>query len=98
MTPLIAAGLILALLTGIVGKYRGSSFFIWFLVGFLLPGIGLIGAFLIRTDKLDPRRACDNCGAVVPITTQVCLRCGEDLDYPEELLPPRGYEFKDEGE
>jgi hypothetical protein len=26
---------------------------------------------------------------VVPVTAQICLTCGQDLDYPEELLPSR---------
>ena len=32
------------LATAIIGKLKGSSFFIWFLVDFCLPLIGLIGA------------------------------------------------------
>jgi hypothetical protein len=87
--------LIFALITGIVGKYKGSSFVIWFLVGGLLPAIGLVGVILSRSERQDPRRECPNCGALVPIATQVCLRCGEDLDYPQELVAPRGYDIVD---
>ncbi len=95
MTPLLAAGLILAVITAGIGKYKGSSFLLWFLVGFLLPGIGLVAVFMMRSDKLDPRRECDNCGAVLPITAQVCMRCGEDLAYPDELIAPKGYSVED---
>lgn len=89
MTELLAAALILGLLSGIVGRYKGSSFFIWFLAGTLLPGIGLAGALMMRSVKAEPRRECPKCGAVLPITAQVCMRCGEDLDYPQELIAPK---------
>ncbi len=36
---------------GIVGKIKGSSFFIWFLVSFCVPFIGLLTALLYRWDK-----------------------------------------------
>ena len=38
-----------ALAGGIVGKIKGSSFFIWFLVSGLLPGIGLLARSTIGT-------------------------------------------------
>lgn len=95
MTSLLAAALILGVITGIIGRWKGSSFFIWFLTGTILPGIGLAAVILMRSTKLDPRRECPNCGADLPITTQVCMRCGEDLDYPEELMAPKGYEVLD---
>lgn len=95
MTPLLAAALILGLITGIIGRYKGSSFFIWFLTGTILPGIGLAAVIFMRSTKLDPRRECPNCHALVPIAQQVCMRCGEDLDYPEELVAPKGYHYAD---
>lgn len=95
VTSLLAAGLILGVITGIIGRWKGSSFFIWFLAGTILPGIALAGVLLMRTTKLDPRRECPNCHAVLPITAQVCLRCGEDLEYPEELVAPKGYTYAD---
>jgi DNA-directed RNA polymerase subunit RPC12/RpoP len=91
VTPLLAAALILGLVTGAVGKAKGSSFWIWFLTGTIVPGIGLAAVILMRTTKQDPRRECPNCSAVLPITAQVCMRCGEDLDYPEELIAPKGH-------
>ncbi len=79
------------LATGVVGKIKGSSFFIWFLVGFCLPLIGLIGAILYRWESAEPRRRCPRCGSVRPIADQVCTSCGEDLDWPEpdEVVPAR---------
>jgi hypothetical protein len=70
------------LATGIVGKIKGSSFLLWFLVGFSLPGIGLMAALLYRWERDEPRRRCPRCGAVRPITDQVCTVCGEDLGWP----------------
>lgn len=75
-------------LTGWVGHRKGSSFFIWFLAGFILPLIGLIAAFASRNENEDPRRECPNCNKILPISAQVCTRCGEDLDYPDELIVP----------
>lgn len=75
-------------LTGWVGHRKGSSFFIWFLAGFILPLIGLIAAMASRSEKEEPRRECPNCHKILPVSAQVCTRCGEDLDYPELLLPP----------
>jgi hypothetical protein len=73
----------------LVARWKGNSILIWFLIGFGLPIIGTIAAYLYRSEKDEPRRECPACGRVVPITAQVCLTCGQDLDYPEELLPPR---------
>ncbi|MBJ7355298.1 MAG: hypothetical protein JHC98_10790 [Thermoleophilaceae bacterium] len=88
--------LLFGFVTACVGKYKGMSFFLWFLIGTVLPFVGLIAAILFRTERYDPRRECPNCGAVVPITTQVCLRCGEDLEYPDELIAPKGFTVVDE--
>ena len=71
---------------GIIGRIKGSSFFIWFLVGFCLPLMGTILALLWRWDRDEPMRQCDECGAVVPVHDQVCMSCGKDLDYPEEVF------------
>ena len=66
-----------------VGKIKGSSFFVWFLIGFCLPVIGLIAAILYRLERDEPHRHCPRCGAVRPIADQVCTVCGEDMDWPE---------------
>jgi hypothetical protein len=70
---------------GTIGKIKGSSFFIWFLVGFALPVIGTIAALFYRFEKDEARRRCDECGFVMPITSQVCRRCGADQEYPSEI-------------
>ena len=75
---------------GAVGKIKGSSFFLWFLVGFCLPLLGTLAALLYRWDRREPRRRCEGCGAVLPIHDQVCTRCGRDLEWPSEVLSPAG--------
>jgi len=69
---------------GVVAKIKGSSFFIWFMVGAVLPIIATIAAALYRNERGEPRRRCPECGHVVTLSTQVCTRCGRDLDFPQE--------------
>ena len=67
---------------GAVGKIKGSSFLIWFLIGFALPVLGTLAAIFYRWEREEPRRKCEECGNVVPLHVQVCTRCGRDLDFP----------------
>jgi hypothetical protein len=66
----------------VIGKLKGSSFWIWFLIGLVLPLLGTIAAILYRSEHSEPRRRCPECGNVVPLHDQVCLRCGRDLEWP----------------
>jgi hypothetical protein len=79
------------LATAIVAKIKGSSFFVWFLIGFALPLVGLIAALLYRWEGREPRMQCPRCGAVMPISHQVCMRCGEDIVWEGVVAdePPR---------
>ena len=71
---------------GIVGKIKGSSFFIWFLVSFCIPFIGLLCAVLYRYDTQELRRQCPRCGKGVKLHDAVCTRCGEELDFPDVAI------------
>jgi hypothetical protein len=71
---------------GAIGKIKGSSFFIWFLIGFCLPLLGTIAALLWRWEQDEPMRRCEECGAIHPVYEQVCMNCGKDLEYPEEVF------------
>ncbi|MBB4663710.1 hypothetical protein [Conexibacter arvalis] len=71
---------------GIVGRLKGSSFFIWFLVSFCVPFIGLACALLYRWDNAELRRQCPGCGKVVKIHDALCTRCGTELDFPETAI------------
>jgi hypothetical protein len=75
------------LATAIVAKVKGSSFFVWFLVGSCLPILGLIAALLYRWERYEPRMSCPRCGAVLKVSDQVCMRCGEDIMW---VRPPSG--------
>ncbi|MFL5863912.1 MAG: hypothetical protein ACJ780_24580 [Solirubrobacteraceae bacterium] len=68
---------------GVVGKLKGSSFFIWFLVSACAPFIGLAAALCYRWDRNELRRQCPTCGRVLKLHDAVCMRCGEELDFPE---------------
>ena len=81
--------LVFGIATGTIGAMKGSSFWIWFLVGFALPGVGILAALFMRREKDEPRRRCPECGNVVPVSDQVCMRCGHDLDFPDEVVPAR---------
>jgi hypothetical protein len=74
---------------GIIGKLKGSSFWIWFAVGLVLPVIGSVAAALYRNEREEPRRQCPQCGKVQPLYVQVCTRCGRDLEWPDEVIPAR---------
>ena len=71
---------------GAIGKIKGSSFFIWFLIGAALPPFGLLASLFYRFERDEPRRRCEECGFVMPITSQVCRRCGADQEYPREVF------------
>ena len=71
------------LATGIIGRGKGSSFFIWFLIGMVVPPLGLIAVILYRVDKDEPERQCPNCHKAVKLYVQVCPRCGTDLYLPD---------------
>ncbi len=70
----------------VIAKIKGSSFFIWFIVGFCLPFFGTLAALAMSFQRETVLRRCPECRALVPIEDQVCMRCGRDLDYPER--PP----------
>jgi DNA-directed RNA polymerase subunit RPC12/RpoP len=67
---------------GTIGKIKGSSFLIWFLVGACLPLLGTLAALLYRFERREPSRDCPECGNRVALHDQVCMRCGRDLEWP----------------
>jgi hypothetical protein len=71
---------------GLVGRMKGSSFFIWFLVSFCVPFIGLAAALLYRWDNTELRRECPGCGRVVKLHDALCTRCGTELEFPETAI------------
>lgn len=71
---------------GIVGRIKGSSFFIWFLVSGLIPFFGLIAAVCYRYETHELRRQCPGCGRVIMLHDAVCTNCGTELEFPEVAL------------
>ncbi len=71
---------------GIVGRAKGSSFFVWFLISGLIPFIGLLTAIFYRVESQELRRQCPGCGRVVKLYDAVCMRCGEELEFPDVAI------------
>ena len=71
------------LATAIIGKGKGSSFFIWFLIGALVPPLGLLAVIFYRVEKDEPERQCPTCHKPLKLYVQVCPRCGTDLYLPD---------------
>ena len=75
--------LLFGLATGIIGRAKGSSFWIWLVVGTVLPLFGLIAVVLHRSEKVEPERRCPTCHKPLKLYVQVCPRCGTDLYLPD---------------
>ncbi|MFP5389850.1 MAG: hypothetical protein ACLGG5_11200 [Thermoleophilia bacterium] len=71
------------LATAIIGRSKGSSFWLWFVIGAVLPPLGLIAVILSRREKDEPERQCPNCSKALKLYVQVCPRCGTDLYLPD---------------
>jgi hypothetical protein len=67
---------------GIVGKLKGSSFFLWFLISACVPFLGLLAAVLYRNEHYERKRQCPGCGRIVPVHDALCTRCGTELEFP----------------
>ena len=76
------------LAAGTVGRIKGSSFFLWFLISAIIPFAGLLAALLYRNDRDELRRQCPGCGKVVKLHDALCTRCGTELDFPEVAIEP----------
>jgi uncharacterized paraquat-inducible protein A len=71
------------LATGIIGRGKGSSLWLWLVVGTVLPGLGLVAVILHRSEKDEPERRCPCCHKPLKLYVQVCPRCGADLYLPD---------------
>lgn len=69
--------------TAVIGRAKGSSFFIWLIVGSVLPILGLIAVVLYRAEVEEPERRCPRCGKVHKLYVQVCTGCGAELYLPD---------------
>ncbi|MBA3808462.1 MAG: hypothetical protein H0X28_08740 [Solirubrobacterales bacterium] len=73
---------------GIIGRIKGSSFLLWFLISALVPFFGLLAAIAYRFERDELRRQCPNCGRVTKLYDALCTRCGTELEFPEVALSP----------
>lgn len=80
--------------TALIGRAKGSSFFLWLLIGTVVPGLGLLAAVLYRREHSEPERRCPRCGAVHKLYVQVCHRCGEDMYLPDVTEVRPGPDFR----
>lgn len=71
---------------GIVGKRKGGSFVLWFLVSFCMPVIGLLTAIFARPENRELRRQCPECGRVIKLHDAICIRCGAELEFPRTAI------------
>ena len=74
--------------TAVVGKIKGSSAVLWFLIGAVVPVIGLVCAVLYRSERDEVRRQCPTCGKIVKLHDAMCMRCGTDLEFPAVAVEP----------
>jgi hypothetical protein len=79
--------------TGVVGKIKGSSAILWFLIGAAVPVLGLITAVLYRSERDEVRRQCPTCGKIVKLHDAMCMRCGTDLEFPDMAIEPESAAF-----
>jgi hypothetical protein len=85
---LVVLMLFFGLAGGSVGRIKGSSFLIWFLVSGLVPFLGLLAAICYRWENRELRRRCPGCGRVVKLHDALCVRCGTELEFPDVAIAP----------
>jgi endogenous inhibitor of DNA gyrase (YacG/DUF329 family) len=73
---------------GVIGRRKGGSFWIWFLVCAVPPWIGMLAVLAHRYETDELRRQCPGCGRVLRISDALCTRCGTELDWPEVAIRP----------
>lgn len=65
-----------------MGRIKGSSFVLWFLISACVPFLGLAAAVLYRFETEEPRMECPGCGREVMAYDAICTRCGSELEFP----------------
>jgi len=90
--PYLIVAFCFGLAGGIVGKLKGSSFLLWFMISGLVPLFGLMAALAYRFERDEFRRRCPQCGRVTKIYDAVCTRCGSELEFPDRMIAPESWE------
>ena len=76
---------------GVIGKLKGGSFWLWFLISGVVPVLGLLAAIAYRFERDELRRQCPDCGRVTKIYDAICTRCGAELEYPDVAIAPESW-------
>ena len=84
----VVIALSFALSGGIVGRLKGSSFWLWFLISGVVPVLGLLTAIAYRSERDELRRQCPTCGRMCKLYDALCVRCGTELDFPDRAIAP----------
>lgn len=71
---------------GIVGRIKGGSFVLWFLISACVPFFGLLAAVFSRWENRELRRQCPGCGRVVMLHDALCTACGTELEFPDVAI------------
>jgi len=82
----VAIAAAFAMTGGLVARAKGNSFWAWFAISGIVPFIGLFAALLYRSERDTLRRRCPRCRNVVKIHDALCMRCGEELEFPDTAL------------
>ncbi|MGA2164847.1 MAG: hypothetical protein ABSH36_10305 [Solirubrobacteraceae bacterium] len=81
---------------GIVGRIKGSSFLLWFVISAVVPFFGLLAAIAYRMESKELRRRCPRCGRVTKIYDALCTRCGTELEWvggdPNQVIAPESWQ------
>jgi DNA-directed RNA polymerase subunit RPC12/RpoP len=89
--PYVIIAFCFGLAGGIVGRLKGSSFWLWFAISGLVPFFGLLAAVAYRFERDELRRRCPRCGRIAKVHDAVCMRCGEEFDYPDTVVAPESW-------
>ncbi len=90
--PYIVIAVCFGISGGMIGKLKGGSFWLWFLISGVIPVLGLIAAVVFRIERDEFRKQCPNCGKVTKIYDALCTRCGTELDFPEVAIAPESWQ------
>ena len=72
--------------TALVARAKGSTWWLWGIIGACFPILGLVAVLLYRSERDELRRQCPECGALRPISDAMCLKCGAELDFPDVAI------------
>ena len=86
--PFLVIAFCFGLAGGVIGRIKGSSFLLWFLISAIPPFIGLVAAVLYRNEYDEPHRRCPTCRRSCRCTTP-CARAAGPSSRRRIRLPGR---------